>query len=46
MADREFDRCRILVVEDEYLLADELTLELTERGATVLVTSSLFFHPC
>lgn len=30
------DQCRILVVEDEYLLADELALELEEEGATVL----------
>ena len=36
MADRTLDRCRILLVEDEYLLADELATELTDRGATVL----------
>ncbi len=36
MVDRIFDSRRILVVEDEYLLAEELTMELTDRGATVL----------
>lgn len=40
MADLPFDRRRILVVEDEYLLADELTIELTDRGATVLGPAS------
>ena len=34
--DPSLDRCRVLVVEDEYLLADELALELAEEGATVL----------
>lgn len=28
--------CRILVVEDEYLLAEELRVELTEAGAEVV----------
>lgn len=28
--------CRILLVEDEYLLADELRAELTVKGADVL----------
>jgi DNA-binding response OmpR family regulator len=28
--------CRILVVEDEYMLADELQIELSDHGATVL----------
>jgi CheY-like chemotaxis protein len=40
MADRPFDRRRILVVEDEYLLADELTIQLADRGATVLGPAS------
>jgi len=36
MADGSLNRCRILVVEDEYLLADELALELADEGAVVL----------
>jgi CheY-like chemotaxis protein len=36
LADRRLNRCRILVVEDEYLLADELATELAVEGATVL----------
>lgn len=36
MADRGLEACRILVVEDEYLLAEELALGLTEAGASVL----------
>jgi DNA-binding NtrC family response regulator len=36
MAERSLHRCRILVVEDEYLLADELALELEDEGAVVL----------
>lgn len=36
MADRTLNRCRILVVEDEYLLADELSAELSNEGAIVL----------
>lgn len=36
MADQTFNQCRILVVEDEYLLADELATELADEGATVL----------
>lgn len=36
MADRTLNNCRILVVEDEYLLADELSQKLLEEGATVL----------
>ncbi|MHC9419883.1 response regulator [Sphingomonas citri] len=36
MTDQQLARCRILVVEDEYLLADELAIELSELGATVL----------
>ena len=32
----EFDGKRILVVEDEYLIADDLRRELTEHGATVV----------
>ncbi|MBV9841343.1 MAG: response regulator [Sphingomonadaceae bacterium] len=36
MADRPLERCRILVVEDEYLLADEMADELMDEGAVVL----------
>ena len=36
MADRRLRACRILVVEDEYLLADELAQELADAGAEVL----------
>ena len=36
MRDLGLDRCRILVVEDEYLLAEELTQELADLGAFVL----------
>ena len=36
MTDRTLDRCRILVVEDEYLLADEMSQELADEGATVI----------
>lgn len=36
MADRPLNHCRILVVEDEYLLADELALGLANEGAVVL----------
>ena len=36
MTERTLSRCRILVVEDEYILADELRIELEERGAVVL----------
>ena len=36
MADRPLHHCRILVVEDEYLLADALASELEDRGAVVL----------
>lgn len=36
MADRTLDHCRVLVVEDEYLLADELAVELLDKGAEVL----------
>lgn len=36
MSDPGLRGCRILVVEDEYLLADELAIELAEGGATVL----------
>ncbi|WP_294395022.1 response regulator [uncultured Sphingomonas sp.] len=34
--DRPLHRRRILVVEDEYMLADELALELEDEGAMVL----------
>lgn len=36
MSDQGLNRCRILVVEDEYLLADELAMELADQGAEVL----------
>lgn len=36
MPDRWLEQCRILVVEDEYLLADELATELADCGAQVL----------
>ena len=36
MADRSLKACRILVVEDEYFLADELAQELADAGAIVL----------
>ena len=36
MTDRPLNRCRILVVEDEYLLADEIAMELEDQGAVVL----------
>ena len=36
MADGPLNQRRILVVEDEYLLADELASELTDEGAVVL----------
>ena len=32
----EFDGKRILVVEDEYLIADDLRTQLTAHGATVV----------
>ena len=40
MAEHTLRDCRVLVVEDEYLLADELTIQLTDRGATVLGPAS------
>lgn len=36
MADRTLEGCRVLVVEDEYLLAEELRLELEDAGAEVV----------
>lgn len=36
MTDRSLSACRILVVEDEYMLANELHLVLEEAGALVL----------
>ncbi len=36
MIDRTLRDCRILVVEDEYLLADELQTDLADAGAIVL----------
>lgn len=36
MAEMTLRDCRILVVEDEYYLADELRTELEDRGAVVL----------
>lgn len=36
MAERTLSQCRILVVEDEYMLADDLKEELERAGAIVL----------
>lgn len=36
MADRTLRGCRVLVVEDEYMLADELQAELEDAGAIVI----------
>lgn len=36
MAERSLRGCRILVVEDEYMLADELEMELDDAGAVVI----------
>lgn len=36
MPERTLRECRILIVEDEYMLADELRMELEEAGAIVL----------
>lgn len=36
MPDRTLRDCRVLIVEDEYMLADELETELAGAGATVL----------
>ncbi|WBH15301.1 response regulator [Sphingomonas radiodurans] len=36
MPDRTLRNCRVLVVEDEYMLADELTMELGDAGAVVI----------
>lgn len=36
MPDRTLRDCRVLVVEDEYMLADELATELADLGALVL----------
>jgi two-component SAPR family response regulator len=36
MTEHTLRDCRILVVEDEYILANELQIELSDRGATVL----------
>lgn len=36
MSDRSLRNCRILVVEDEYLLADELQNDLESAGAIVI----------
>lgn len=36
MSERTLEHCRILVVEDEYMLADELRTELVEAGAIVV----------
>lgn len=35
MRERTLENCRILVVEDEYMLADELQVELGDAGAVV-----------
>lgn len=36
MAEHNLQGCRVLVVEDEYLLADDLSYALAEAGAEVL----------
>lgn len=36
MAERSLRGCSILVVEDEYMLADELEMELDDAGAVVI----------
>ena len=36
MADRALERCRVLVVEDEYFLADDIARSLRELGAEVI----------
>ena len=36
MAERTLAGCRILVVEDEYMLAEELSYELEQAGAVVV----------
>lgn len=36
MPERTLRECRVLVVEDEYMLADELQMELGDLGAVVL----------
>jgi len=36
MSDRTLRDCRVLVVEDEYMLADELRIELESAGALVI----------
>lgn len=36
MADAGLEGCRILVVEDEYFLADEIATDLREAGAVVV----------
>ena len=40
MAGRSLQDCRILVVEDEYLLAEELAQELSDAGALVIGPAS------
>jgi len=36
MSDRTIEGCRLLVVEDEFMLADELRTELEDAGAHVI----------
>ena len=36
MAERSLSGCRVLVVEDEYMLADELRSELLDAGADAI----------
>ena len=36
MTDRTLHECRVLVGEDEYMLADELEMQLVDAGAIVL----------
>jgi CheY-like chemotaxis protein len=36
MAERTLEHCRILVVEDEYMLADDLCSDLRDAGAAII----------
>ena len=36
MPDRTLADCRVLIAEDEYMLADDLRMELEDIGAVIL----------
>ncbi|WP_426000125.1 response regulator [Caulobacter sp. DWR1-3-2b1] len=36
MADRTLQDCRVLVVEDDFMLADEIVTELSDAGAVII----------